>query len=90
MVFRGTVYRKLRERSFLLANTVSALLFGFVHVSAAFQSGNLKDLAYIIVYAGLGMFLNDAYEKSGSLYTAISIHMFFNLFSVVVNILSIL
>ena len=90
MVFRGTVYRKLRERSFLLANTVSALLFGFVHVSAAFQSGNLKDLAYIIVYAGLGMFLNDAYEKSGSLYTAISIHMFINLFSVVVNILSIL
>ena len=90
MVFRGSIYRKLREKSFLLANIVSALLFGFVHVSSAFQSGNLKDLAYIIVYGGLGYFLNDAYEKSGSLYTSISIHMFINIFSVFVNILSLL
>lgn len=88
MVFRGCIYRKLRDNGYWLATIFTSLAFGFVHVSSAFVSGNYKDLLYLITYSALGYFLCDAYEKSGSVYTTISMHLLINLVSVILNILS--
>lgn len=88
LVFRGAIYRKLREKGKVIAMAVSSLLFGFIHVYSSLFSGNYKDMLFIITYAALGYCLGEAYEKSGSIYVTIGIHMVVNLISTIVSFLT--
>ena len=73
LVFRGLMFKRMRERSgFLYATVYSALVFGLFH-------GNIVQMVYGFI---LGMLLAYMYEKYGSVKAPIVGHMVMNLFSV--------
>ena len=73
LVFRGLMFKRMRERSgFLYAAVYSALVFGLFH-------GNIVQMVYGFI---LGMLLAYMYEKYGSVKAPIVGHMVMNLFSV--------
>ena len=71
--FRGFVFGGLRRYGFFWAALASGLLFSAVHVSL----GGLIPLALV------GMLFAWSYTRTGSLWTAIYAHLFFNLVSFV-------
>ncbi|MEA5026564.1 MAG: type II CAAX endopeptidase family protein [Erysipelotrichaceae bacterium] len=88
VVFRGVIFRKLRDINYPIAQIVSSLAFGFVHVSSSFFSGNYIDSLYIFVYAMLGYFLGLNYERSGTIYISIGLHTVINLVSMIMLLLT--
>ncbi len=66
---------------------LSSILFGFIHVSTAFQTGNLEDLYFLIVYVPLGFVLGISYIKTEKLIYPILIHALYNGLSVLVMFL---
>jgi len=73
LVFRGLLFKRLRERgTYLQSALYSALVFGFMHM-------NLVQMIYGFV---LGMMLAYFYEKYGSVKAPIAAHMAMNLLSV--------
>lgn len=73
LVFRGLLFKRLRERgTYLQSALYSALVFGFMHM-------NLVQMTYGFV---LGMMLAYFYEKYGSVKAPIAAHMAMNLLSV--------
>jgi len=71
--FRGFVFGGLRRYGFFWAALSSGLLFSAAHVSL----GGLIPLALV------GMLFAWSYTRTGSLWTAIYAHLFFNLVSFV-------
>jgi membrane protease YdiL (CAAX protease family) len=71
--FRGFVFGGLRRYGFLWAALISGLLFSAAHVSL----GGLIPLALV------GMLFAWSYSRTGSLWTPIYAHFFFNLVSFV-------
>lgn len=81
-IFRGGVFCTLRRRSRLAAYVVTVLLFGLYHVwSYALSARDLMIFVYILQYIPGGVALCYAYDKSGSIWTAILFHMSYNLIS---------
>ncbi len=73
LVFRGLLFKRLRERgTYLQSALYSALVFGFMHM-------NLVQMMYGFV---LGMMLAYFYEKYGSVKAPIAAHIAMNLLSV--------
>lgn len=73
MVFRGLLYRRLRERgTYMQAALYSALVFGLMHM-------NLVQMIYGFI---LGMMLAYLYEKYGSVKAPVAAHIVMNLLSV--------
>ena len=73
LVFRGLLFKRLRERgTYLQSALYSALVFGFMHM-------NLVQMTYGFV---LGMMLAYFYEKYGSVKAPIAAHIAMNLLSV--------
>lgn len=73
LVFRGLLFKRLRERgTYLQSALYSALVFGFMHM-------NLVQMIYGFV---LGMMLAYFYEKYGSVKAPIAAHIAMNLLSV--------
>ncbi|MEA5017749.1 MAG: type II CAAX endopeptidase family protein [Erysipelotrichaceae bacterium] len=88
VVFRGVIFRSLRNINYPIAIFTSSLLFGFVHVASAVFSGNYADMMYVIVYAMLGYYIGSNYERSGNIYIAIGMHATLNLVSMVLMFLA--
>lgn len=87
-VFRGVVFRSLRSKmSFIKAALIAGLLFGFIHVWASIFTGNLTDLFYTFQYAAIGFFFAYAYEKTHSIKGAVLMHIIYNAFGLLVNLL---
>ena len=77
VLFRGIVFRMIDERwGTLVAMIVSALIFGFVHISN--QNATVWSSLAIAVEAGL--MLAAAYKWSGTLWVPIGIHWSWNFF----------
>lgn len=84
-VFRAGLFSCLRKKhTFLMAAIISSLLFGSIHVLDSLMSGNYIDCIYLFLYAGIGMILAYAYEKTNSVCTSVAVHAMNN---VVVTIL---
>ncbi len=85
IVFRGVLYQSLRsEKHYLLPTLISALSFGIVHtLPMYFQTGNVAELAFLLVYSGMGFALVRSYEKSGNIWASISVHFLNNLIATI-------
>lgn len=80
IIFRGVIFKGMRFKyGFLIALFISSLLFGFVHVSASFFTGNLTDTIYLFLYGGLGCLLAWSYEVNQSIWACIIFHSLYNL-----------
>lgn len=74
-VFRAGIFTWIRKHAgFLPAMLISSIAFGLIHVMNSLFSGNFIDFAYLLVYAGIGMILAYAYEKSGTVLVSTGIH----------------
>lgn len=87
-VFRGGVFRYIRgKHGFLLATIISSLFFGSIHVMDSFFAGDFTDIAYVLVYAMIGIVLAIAYERTDSIITPICIHFISNTFAIILMFL---
>jgi membrane protease YdiL (CAAX protease family) len=78
LFFRGFFFAGLRRRlPFLLAAGISGLFFSLAH----------GDPGLVIPFTGVGMVFAYLYERTGSLYAPIGVHVLFNLVSLLALIL---
>ena len=76
LCFRGFILQNLRSSGRAAASVIlSAVMFAFIHM-------NFNQASYAFL---LGIFLALVVEASGSLWTSVIIHMFFNSFEVVLS-----
>ena len=89
IVFRGVLYQQFRnKKSYFVPMLISALSFGLIHTLPIFlQSGDPKELIFIIVYSAMGYFMVKAYEESGSIWAAIGVHFVNNLIATLLMML---
>jgi len=75
LLFRGLVFRSLRDKSKWLAIFASSFLFGFLHIYSALFAGDLSQLIYLFSYGGMGFAFSYAYEKRKTICVPILMHM---------------
>ena len=77
ILFRGIVFRMIDERwGTVVALIVSALIFGFVHIT----NDNATVWSSIAIAVEAGLLLGAAYKWSGTLWVPIGIHWAWNYF----------
>lgn len=79
-LFRGVLFGTLQKRSRVLAYAVSVAAFCLYHLWQLLFTGvnMLAFLLYLLQYLPGAVAMARAYERSGSLWTAIFLHMFIN------------
>ncbi len=78
VVFRGVIYRSIRQKSsFLVASLVSSILFALLHFS-----GSMADIPYLLVYGTLGWIMCYSYNKSKTIYAPIAVHFVNNFIAI--------
>ena len=83
VLFRGYVFGNIRPSSRLAAYIVSCLLFAFLHVwQFAVVSRTLVSFLFMLQYIVPGLVLAWVYERSGTLWGSILLHMCVNALSV--------
>lgn len=83
VLFRGIVFGGLRRKSRLMAYLVSFLVFGFYCVWSKFFSGFGWDLLIdFLYYLPASVALCWCYEKGGSVWASILLHVLINILSV--------
>ena len=86
VLFRGYVFGMLRGHSKILAWGVSCVLFAFLHVwQLAAGSGSLWTVVLLVQYLVPGLVLAWTYDRCGSLWGPILLHMAVNALSVWLN-----
>ena len=85
LVFRGALYQSIRSKTnYKKAMFISIFLFSFLHiVPGLVDNQNLTEFIYLFQYAGLAFFMIRAFEETGSIWGAISVHALNNLVPVV-------
>jgi len=86
LLFRGALYGGLRNKNRIAAYLVSSLLFAFLHVVSfllLIPTSTLLLMMLLYIPAGIG--LAYAYEKSGSIWTAIFLHAGMNFVAIALN-----
>ena len=80
LVFRGLIFGALHSRSRLAAYGVSCTVFALIHVLGYLGQFPASTLVLCFVqYLPAGICLGWAYEKSGSIFTPMAVHMAVNL-----------
>lgn len=83
VLFRGAIFGTLRKRNRLAAYAVTILLFGLLHVWQFVAPGNdWKYLIHIIDYIPATWALCWVYERTGTIWSPIALHMLVNAISV--------
>jgi len=86
ILFRGVIFGPLRKKSRFLAYFVSTALFAFLHIVAFLLLTFDPSLFFIMLfYVPAGIAFCWAYEKSGSIWTAILLHAVMNLVAVLLG-----
>ena len=83
-IFRGLIFRTLRKYNKVLAHIVSSFVFGFIHIYTGLFAGDLSQLAYLFSYGLMGFAFSIAYEKKGTIFVPITIHMLNNFIAVAI------
>ena len=79
MLFRGMIFGSIRKKSMVAAYLVSVVLFAVYHVwQYVVVSGSFELLLSAIAYVPIGFVLAFCYDRSGSIWTSIFFHMFYN------------
>ena len=79
VLFRGLVFGSIRPKSRVLAYVVSMVLFALCHVwQYAVAGQSLSPLLSGFAYLPIGFVLAFCYDYSGSIWTSIFFHMFYN------------
>ena len=79
VLFRGVIFGTIRQKSRILAYVVSILLFSVYHLwTSVALNGDWSVLIYMIQYVPAGLTLAWSYEKTGSIWTSIFLHMTIN------------
>lgn len=87
-VFRAGAFSCLRGKTgFWIAALISSILFGSIHIVDSLLAGNLVDVSYLLVYAGIGMVLAYGYEKSSSCMVPCVVHAANNIISMLFMLL---
>lgn len=87
-VFRAGAFSCLRGKmGFWIAALISSILFGSIHIVDSLLAGNLVDVSYLLVYAGIGMVLAYGYEKSSSCMVPCVVHAANNIISMLFMLL---
>lgn len=84
LIFRGLIFRSLRNYNVVLAHFVSAFLFGFIHIYQGLLAGDMTQLLYLLSYGGMGFAFSFAYEKKKTICVPMIIHFLNNLISIIV------
>lgn len=87
LLFRGIIFRTLREKSKVYAHVISSLLFGFLHVYAGLFAGDMTQLIHMLPYALMGFAFGYAYEKKGTIFVPIIIHGLNNFIAILLSLL---
>ena len=78
-LFRGMIFGSLREKHRVLAYALSMVLFAVYHVwQYAVVDQSLLPLLSAVAYLPIGFVLAFCYDRSGSIWTSIFFHMFYN------------
>jgi membrane protease YdiL (CAAX protease family) len=78
-LFRGVLFGGLYRRGRILAYITAILLFSFYHVwEYALATMDPRMLVYMLQYLPVSFALCWCYERSGSLWAPIALHMFLN------------
>ena len=84
-LFRGVAFGSLRARSRALAYLVSGALFCLYHVwQYVVLTGNAAALLYALQYVPHAFALAWCYERTGSIWTPVFLHMLLNAFAFLV------
>lgn len=79
VLFRGTVFGVLRQKSRILAYALSIMLFSFYHMwQFLLIHMDIEMLVYAIQYIPVSIALAWCYERSGSIWVPIFLHMLIN------------
>jgi membrane protease YdiL (CAAX protease family) len=90
LIFRYYLYKKLEKRGFLLALTVSTLLFSMIHIVPSFATGTfIADIVTLPAYLLPSLVFAVAYYQTGKLAVPIFAHFAFNLVSAILIFLPI-
>jgi hypothetical protein len=78
-IFRGLIFGGIRKKNRLLAYAVSSLLFGLLHIwQFAVIYSDWSLLILILQYIPPALGLAWCYEKSGTIWSSVLLHMFIN------------
>ena len=79
VLFRGLVFGCVKEKSRVVAYAVSSLLFAFAYVwSFALSGWDMSYLTLMLQYLVPGVVFAWAYDRSGTLWTAVLLHAIVN------------
>jgi len=85
VLFRGLVFGSLKQKGRVLAYAVSCLLFALLHVwQFAVVSQDVTYLLLMVQYLVPGLVLSAVYDRSGTLWSSILLHMAANALAVLV------
>lgn len=85
IIFRGVLYQSFRTKNtYWIAVIISCAIFALLHViQPLLSTGDLKELLFFLQYAFMSYFMIIAYEKTGSIWGAILIHLLNNSLSLI-------
>lgn len=90
MVFRGIILKEFIKRiSFRKANVITALLFLLIHYPIWIHNGKFFHFGSHIYIFLLGVVFGYIYRKTGSLWSVVILHSFYDLFIIIFIILSV-
>lgn len=87
LLFRGIIFRTLREKGKILAHVVAAGLFGFLHVYSGLFAGDMTQLIHMLPYVLMGFAFGYAYEKKGTIFVPIVVHALNNFIAILLSLL---
>lgn len=87
LLFRGIIFRTLREKGKVLAHVVAAGLFGFLHVYAGLFAGDITQLVHLIPYVLMGFAFGYVYEKKGTIFVPILVHALNNFIAILLSLI---
>jgi len=83
VLFRGVLFGSIRTKNRIWAYIVSVVVFAVYHLwGSVLTTGDWSVLIFMIQYVPHGIMLAWAYERTGSLWTSIFLHMLINTVSV--------
>lgn len=85
IVFRGLILQQISESlAFWKSNIITSLLFLTIHYPIWIYTGEFSDLWSHMYVFFLGLFFGFVYKKTGSLWSVVLLHSFYNFFIIMI------